>query len=298
MPNILQHQASRSTKMLLIGNSGTGKTGALFSLAEAGYNIRLLDLDNGADILLNLAKQSVAKGKPEPASRIIYETVTEKRKAVNGRPMIDGIPKQWTTAMNFLQHWKVADKIDSADASKVIEPGYDLGPTTTWGEKDVLVIDSLTMLSLAAMNHILAINNRLGQPPQQSDWGQAMELIEQMLGLLYSTAIKCNVIVIAHITYVESEIPGGQTRGFPNTLGQKLPPKVAMYFNSTVLAATRGQGAGTKRLLITRPDGVIDVKNPAPLNMPGELPIETGLAEFFRVVRGAAPAPVATGKAS
>ena len=33
------------TKMLLIGDSGSGKTGATYSLLRAGYNLRFLDFD-------------------------------------------------------------------------------------------------------------------------------------------------------------------------------------------------------------------------------------------------------------
>jgi hypothetical protein len=292
MPKILQHQSSDVTKMLLIGDTGTGKTGCLYSLAEAGYNLRILDLDNGADILLNLARA----GKPEVADRIIYETVTEKFKTLQGKPIVDGVPKQLATALTLLDHWKVAET--KTPDGEVI-PAYDLGKLTSWGPDDVLVLDSLTMLSSAAMRHVLSMNGRLNQHPQQQDWGQAMQLVEDMLALLYSTSIKCNVIVISHITYLGAD-ENSSGKGYPNTLGQKLPPKVGRYFNSMVQAKVRGVGPGAKRLLVTQPDGMIDLKNPAPLQMPKDLPIETGLATFFEIVRSgkpgqakAAPAPKA-----
>ena len=56
MPALSDHQSSQTTKMLFIGDSGSGKTGALASLAAAGYNLRILDVDNGVDILANLLR--------------------------------------------------------------------------------------------------------------------------------------------------------------------------------------------------------------------------------------------------
>ena len=54
MPALGQHQSSDIVKMLFIGPSGAGKTGALASLASAGYNLRILDMDNGLDVLANV----------------------------------------------------------------------------------------------------------------------------------------------------------------------------------------------------------------------------------------------------
>lgn len=278
MPKILQHQSAEVTKMLLIGDSGTGKTGALYSLAKAGYNLRILDLDNGADVLLNLARA----GDAATADRIVFETVTEKMKTLNGKPIVDGTPKQLATALNLLDHWKMPET--KTPEGETLE-AYDLGKLSAWTPQDILVLDSLTLLSAAAMRYVLSMNGRLNQAPQQGDWGQAMQLIEDLLALLYSTSIRCNVIVISHITYIggDENSPG---RGYPNTLGQKLPPKVGRYFNSIVQAKVKGAGPAAKRVLITQPEGFIDLKNPAPLLMPRELPLEDGLARFFQIVRG------------
>ncbi len=281
MPSIAQHQSGKTTKMLLIGDSGTGKTGALMSLADAGYKLRIIDLDNGADILASLARSR----PPATAERIIYETITEKMKTAAGKPIVDGLPKQLARALDLMTHWKMPETV----IGDQVFPAYDLGKVDTWGPDEVLVIDSLTMLSNAAMRYALSLNNRLNQQPQQQDWGQAMELIENILALLYSSAIRCNVIVISHITYIGGDDQGVGAKGYPNTLGQKLPPKVGRYFNSIVLAVTKGQGASTRRLLLTQPDGVVGVKNPAPLAMPRELSLETGLADFFKIVRGEGP---------
>ena len=50
MPNLSKHQSSEFTKLLLMGDSKSGKTGALASLVLAGYKLRILDFDNGLEI--------------------------------------------------------------------------------------------------------------------------------------------------------------------------------------------------------------------------------------------------------
>ena len=70
MPPIGSHQSTNSTKLMLLGESGAGKSGALASLVTAGYKLRILDFDNGLDTLKNYltdptsayAKEILAKG--------------------------------------------------------------------------------------------------------------------------------------------------------------------------------------------------------------------------------------------
>lgn len=72
MPTLENYKAEKPIKMLVMGDTGTGKTGALASLANAGYKLHILDYDNGLDILST-------KVKPEFLKNIEYETLTEKR---------------------------------------------------------------------------------------------------------------------------------------------------------------------------------------------------------------------------
>ncbi len=281
MPKLSAPIAAKPIKLLLIGDSGTGKTGALMSLAKAGYNLRIMDFDSGVDILESLAR----KEKPEVAERIIYETFTDKMKGVSGKILPVGIPQAFSNALNMLNQWKVKDP-----------GGYDLGPVDTWGTDDILIIDSLTHMCNAAFRHTRALNNRLATAPHQADYGVAQESIENLLALLYSTSIKCNVIVISHVTYLGGEEGEAQPlRGLPMSLGKALSPKIGGYFNTICLAKVVGTGASAKRRLLTQPDGLIQLKNAAPLDLARELPLETGLAEVFRVLKlQSAPAPSET----
>lgn len=264
MPKLASHQSSEITKVLFLGDSGSGKTGALASLAGAGYNLRILDLDSGLDVLKNILSDPKSQYGKDALDRVDYITITDRMKNQSGR-LVPKEAKVWTKTMDALTNW----------------PGF--GPIASWTSQDVLVIDSLTMLSTAALNFTLSLNARLGQQPHQSDWYGGQQLIESLLQMLYDEGIRCNVIVIAHITFIGEE--NGPVRGYPNTLGKSLPPKVGRYFNTILMAKSSGSGTALKRKIHTNPVGVIELKNTAPTRVLPEYPLETGLASYFAAVR-------------
>lgn len=271
MPPITAHQSNKSTKLLLIGDSGAGKTGALSSLAADGYKLHCLDMDNGLDVvkgyLTDPKSPYVARNK-ECALNFDYVTITDQMKAVGGK-LVPKTATAWTRAVNQLADWKDGE--------------LRLGHLTAWTDRDILVIDSLTMLSTAALNFILSMNGRLGQRPHQSDWGDGQALVEGMLQMLYDESVKCNIVVCCHIKYLGEE--NGPLKGYPNTLGKALPPNVARYFNSCLMVRSSGQGANIRRKILTNTSGIVELKNTAPLKVAPEYDIAWGLSEYFKAVR-------------
>src|SRR6266478_131479 len=88
MPLIRDHPSSSTTKLLLIGHSSSGKTGSLASLPPAGFNLRIIDLDNGLDILKSYLTDSTSpyvKQDPECASRVSSITLTDSKIHSGGR---------------------------------------------------------------------------------------------------------------------------------------------------------------------------------------------------------------------
>jgi hypothetical protein len=268
MPKLSAHQSLKTTKMILLGDSGAGKTGALASLADSGYNVRILDLDNGADVLSNLLRDPKSMYKKEALGLVDCVTLTDPMSNINGKL----VPKKatvWQRAVGMLNDWKDGEQ--------------NYGPISTWTDRDVLVIDSLSFLANAAMNFVLAMNARLGQQPHQSDWYQGQQMLESLLQMLYDESIKCNVIVIAHVTYIGED--NGPQHGYPSSLGKALGPKIGRYFNTVLLAKTQGSGASLKRQIITNSVPMIELKNTAPLRIKPSYPLETGLADIFKDLR-------------
>ena len=265
MPKLSTHSESKPIKMLFIGDSGTGKTGALVSLVKAGYNLVILDFDNGLDILVNLLLEE--PNADELLARVTYETCTDSLKAVNGTLVPNGQPKAYSKAMKLLSLWKTDDE--------------DLGAATSWDKKTILVVDSLTFMSKAIFRYVDFINNF--KDPRQT-YGESMKLIENTLGLLYSDAVQCNVIITSHISYIEAE--NGVNKGYPSSIGKALSPTIPRYFNTVLQAKVTGAGAAAKRTIRTVPDGSIDLKTAVvPGKLKPELPINTGLADFFKAAK-------------
>lgn len=266
--NLSKWQGAKVVKMLYLGNSGAGKTGSVASLADAGYNVRILDLENKLGVLTNVLLSPKSIYKKDSITRVSSITVAEKRKILPGSTIIEQA-QAYTKATTLMNRWKDEEE--------------DFGPITTWTEQDVLVIDSLSAFAKAAFRHVLALNGRLGKQPFQADYGIAQEMVENFLENLADPSIACHVIVICHIAHFT---PAGEisVKGFPQSIGQALNTKLARYFDTVLLAQNSGSGVSSKRKILTNNTSYVDLKTTVPLSIPAELPIETGLAEYFKLV--------------
>jgi AAA domain-containing protein len=263
VPNLSKHQSSEYTKLLLIGDSKSGKTGSLASLVKK-YKLRILDFDNGLDILA----QIIRRDNPEALANVEFRSLRDKMKSSPLGPVVDGQATAYIEALKMLDHWKFE--------------GTDLGSPAQWGPECVLVLDSLTLMGQAAMNfrEPLVPRSRDGHYDKRAVYGDAQSAIEKMISYLTSEWFKTNVIVISHIRYVENQ--DGTRKGYPSAVGAALSPQLPRFFNSVALAQT---SVGGKRQIQTAPTALIDLANPASFKMLPTLPIETGLAVFFETLR-------------
>ena len=279
MPSLANHQSNDFTKLLLIGDAKSGKTGSLVSLVEAGYKLRILDMDN----LLDILKYMILEKCPDKIGNVEFRTLRDKRKATQSGSEIIGQPKAFIEAIKMFDRWKYKD--ENGDV--------DLGVPSEWGPDCILVVDSLSRLCDAAWDWaepLTPVSAKTGQSDARQTYGTSQDVIEQTLATLTSPSFCTNVIVIAHVQYMEigaSEDPvtgkmiGGILKGFPQGLGQKLSPKIPQYFPSVVLYTNEGG----KRTLRTNSTPMIDLANPKPFAMAKSYPIDTGLASFFGVLR-------------
>lgn len=270
MPSLAQHQSNDYTKVLVVGDAKSGKTGALTSLVAAGYKLRILDFDN----LLDPLRAFVERECPDNLNNVEFRTLRDKRKAGAEGAMIDGKPIAFSNALKMLDHWKYGD--------------VDLGRPSDWGPDCILVLDSLSRFCDAAYDFRLplAVRGRSGDIDLRAVYGDAQDAVENTIANLTSDNFNTNVIVIAHIVYQET--PDG-VKGFPQGVGQKLSPKIPQYFPTVI----RFFNKAGKRSIKTTSTPMIDLANPKPFDMAPEYPIETGLADIFEVLRGKTePKPV------
>lgn len=261
MPTLDEHQSGDFTKVVYIGGSGTGKTGSLVSLLQAGYDLVILDMDNGLDVLKQYARQRC----PDRLSAVRFETVRDEYKAhsVMG-PVVKGTPKAFVRSTELMTKWSD----DTVPA--------EFGPQT------IFVLDSLTGLSKAAFEWAKALNPSAKEP--RTWYGVAQGAIENIIAMLTSEAFHANVVVISHVDV--REMPDGTFKGSIMSIGKALNDVLPKYFNTLVLAESTGSGESVKRKIKVRPTGVIDLKTPVPDDLiPKDFPLETGLADLFNILR-------------
>jgi hypothetical protein len=105
-----------------------------------------------------------------------------------------------------------------------------------------------------------------------------------MLAAITGAGFQTNVIVCTHIDLVESA--DGSIKGFASSLGKALGPKIPRYFNTMLAAESKTMGSKTTRKILTAPTAQLDLKNPAPMRIDASYPLETGMAEIFKKLKG------------
>lgn len=271
MPAINNHLSNVITKLLLLGDAKAGKTTALASLVAAGYKLRILDFDN----LLDVLAKRIARECPHLAHNVDYVTLRDNYRPGPNGMVIDGKPKAWINSLNLLNHWKYTDPATGEVT--------DLGKPGDWGADTILVIDSLTRWSDAALEHheVLAgskMDGRMVHYNAQCD-------VEKQIAGLTSAGFETNVIVICH--GVLQDRPDGTKKMFPKSVGSALNPIIPSYFPNFIHLTKNGE----KRALKFTSSPMIDlaVTDIAALPKEGTLDVEDGLAKFFAMIRGASP---------
>lgn len=257
MTRLSEHQTDSFAKLFVVGDSGSGKTGALLSLVKAGYHLRVLDFDNGIGTL----KSFIEHECPERIDQVDVEPIRDIYKMGPMGPVIKGGAKAFTKTVGLLDQW--SDKTIPAE----------------WGPEHVLVFDSLTHFARPAHAFAKAL---------QPDWkdgrlhvGLAQDLIMNILSTAFADNFHTNVIVNCHIDHRE-----GAGKDYVASIGKALGPKLPSIVNTMVRVESSGMGKNVKREIKTLPTGLLDLKNTAPFKLEASYPLETGLAEIFATLRG------------
>ena len=269
----------------IVGFPGSGKTGLLVALANAGYKLRVLDFDGNPEPLLRFTQ-------PDKLDNIDIQNLEDKLRSGARFIEPDGIPSAFTRGLKLMDHWKYKDD----DGTEV-----DLGRSKDWGCDTVVVLDSLTSMGKASMRRIESILNKTPANRTQQVWGIAAGEQEDFIEKLTASSNRFHVIVLAHLKMVgpkdvvntdsdltkELKERAGdliQTRYYPSAIGWALPQTIAQHF-PTLLSMEKSfkQSGAVSRVLKSVPRQDLDLKVPAP-NIPGELPLEDGLLKVFEAL--------------
>ena len=250
------HQSSEFVKAIYLGTSGSGKTGSLVSLVNAGYQLRVLDLDNGLDALVGEIKRQC----PDKLDALDYITLQDNITADKLRgAKVQGSPKAYTDAIKYMTKWD------------------DESTPSEWGTNTIFALDSLTLFGRAAKRWAEGMNPTAKDPRQW--YGAAQESITTVLDMLTSKNFRAHVLILTHIDM--TELPDGTVKGYASSIGKALGPKLPAVFNNMILAESRGTGENVKRTIATMPTNILELKTARSHTIPKSLPLNTGMATIF-----------------
>jgi AAA domain len=231
----------RGFNVLLEGATGTGKTYSIGTLVDSGLDVFYLGMESGMEALLGYY---IDKGKPIPPNLHWNELAP----AASGFGSMLKTAKQINT-LSLEALCKIQDTEKSKYNSFVLmlealndfqdqRTGVSYGPVDAWDVDKVLVVDSLSSISYAAMSMVVG-----GRPVQsQGDYGIAMREIEKVLrGLCYGC--RCHHVLLSHIEREVDQVLGG-SKIMTSTLGAKLAPKIPPLY-SDVIYTKRDQNTYT-----------------------------------------------------
>lgn len=231
MPNFSLTPVNKRFKILLCGPSGAGKTTQAALLANAGYNVNILDVDGNLAILHEHLKEGAA-------GRIHYESIAGRSE------------KGWEATAELLTS----------------KPWGDRGPLSSWDENSVLFIDSGSFLCDTCLTFLKKkAGVERGSKFDQAVWGDLAEKFESMLATITGEAVKAHVVMTAHIRPVADE--RNIKKEYPYFGGQRLIVRAPAYFNSVFKLEVKPDG---KRILRTQSTNLMDLKNVAPSKIKAE----------------------------
>jgi AAA domain len=261
---------------LVMGPAGSGKTTSIATFAKAGIECFVLITEpTGVDALLDAWEREhldidllhycvVAPASPGwqglkdlgiRVNAMSYSDIANLKSGI-GKEQMKQFPKLLANLENFHDE----------------RTGRDYGDVTSWSADRCLALDSLSGLSLIALQHTVGFK----PSPHQGEWGIAMSATEMLL-LKLSSDLHCFFLLTAHIEKEPDEITGMAKVGV-STLGKKLAPKIPRFFSEVVRARKGADG----RYLWATQDSEADLKNRA-LPASGGFPQDFGpVIEAFR----------------
>lgn len=216
-------------KEMLCGATGSGKTHAIRTLVEAGLEVFVLFTEPGMEVLADVPSDKLHWHYIPPASPDFADMITSAEKInTMSFEMLTKLPD-----INKKKYHEFVDVLVCLSNFTDDRTGQTYGAVDDWDSSRVLVLDSLTGLSLMAMNLVT------GSKPVKSlaDWGVAIDNLERLLVKL-CVDTKCHFVLISHLERETDEITGG-TSLMASTLGRKLAPKLPRYFSDVIHVVRR-----------------------------------------------------------
>lgn len=284
MANAAKMLARAPVRALLVGYPGSGKTGSLASLLNAGFKMRYLDFDHNLEPLFRWTN-------PDKLANLDFMQFEDKMRQGGKFMEPIGIPTAFPDALKAMDNWKYTEE----DGTVV-----DLGSSKTWGLDTVVVLDSLTKMGEAAFRRAMKLLNKTPMTTTDRVWGLAMAEQAAFIDKLTSPSNGFHVLVLAHLKMIgPKDIRNGdtpltedikkqaanlmETRLYPRALGRELPQTIGGEFPIIIEFTKKILGTKVTRYLNTTPRAELDLKYPG-VTLPDNLDISNGMLQIFKAL--------------
>jgi hypothetical protein len=255
--------------VLTEGPTGTGKTFALGTIADAGVELFLLFTESGLETVLGYWTDRGLEVPPNVHWHVLQRPVG------NFTNMAEAANKINTYAQEALHKMQDPDRSKQNQFVGLLRAladfpddrtGQKFGAVDSWGPDRCLAMDSLTGINPIAMSLVVG-----GKPVKsQADWGIAMDQIEKLIRQL-TDGCKCHFVLTAHVERELDQVFGG-VKITVSTLGRALAPKIPPMFSDVVLTSREGAKF------------VWSTANPAADLKARNLPIADGIPQDFTTI--------------
>lgn len=262
-------------KILLMGDSGTGKTHSIRTLVEAGLEVFAIFTEPGMDVLADIPSDKLHWNYVSPSS-VSWGDMQESSKKLNTLAF-DALAKlPHINRGNHAEYMAVQGICDNFIDQRT---GKEYGSIDRFTTSQVVCLDSFSGLSYMAMNLVA------GSKPIKSpgDYGTAMDNLERFT-IKITQDVRCHVVMIGHKAREKDEQTGGLSMMI-DTLGQKLAPKLTKYFTDIIDAQRSG---GSFSWSTVTPGTVLKARNlPWKDGLPASfVPLVNNWREKDRLARG------------
>ena len=218
--------------VLLMGAIGTGKTHSILSLPQLGVETFVIFTEPSMGIVQKATCDEGLHYHYIEAARPTWDELIFSANQINQSFDFEALAKKKDWKKSGYQQF--LDFLHSCNNFKCDRCGQEFGSIDDWGNERAFVVDSLSGLSIMAMDLVV------GSKPVKAlpDWGVAMDNLERVITRL-CMSLSCHLVLTSHLEREKDEVTGGINL-MASTLGTKLSPKLPRYFDEVIMAKHDG----------------------------------------------------------